>query len=380
MNFEEKRKQAERALRNGKKSKSLAERKQLAEQSKQRKQQQSARKRPRRDWSQYSEDQDEEPFEAFEKIETYKAKKGPTVQGKHDPLRNHDWLVVAVHLGAVEIRRNDKLRRAHLGGTPLLGGPPVVGDRVAVLELPLGECRLDSIQERQSVLVRQAPSSTHRQKVLAANVDVALISLTPEADGHLRLGIVERIRIALQTGGIAPLVVVTKCDRLDAAQRAACDQDLAQLSERGLEVFATSSVTGEGLLALRERIAGTCAMVVGHSGVGKSTLLNALDPDHERNTGGVREADDRGRHTTTASSMVPMPGGGWLVDTPGIRSFGLGDLSPAELLDQFPELVEHAQACPPACAHQQAGCALQELAEVDPQVRQQLQSYLRLLV
>lgn len=376
MDFDEKRKQAEKAVKGNKKVKTLTERKEIARQTKSRKASQKQRVRPRRDWSDYDE---EEPFESFERIAQVPELESSSRSGMVDPNQNHDWLVVGVHANRLQVQRKEKLRDAHLGGKPIHGGPPVVGDRIALQELPLGECRVHSLEPRESLLSRQDPGNKHRQKVLAANVDVALITLPPQDDGHLRLGIVERIRIALQSGNVTPVVVITKADRHKGEALERLRADVQTLRDGGHECFVTSSMTGEGVGDLFDRIAGLITVVVGHSGVGKSTLLNALDPDHERDTGGVRESDDRGRHTTTSSSMIPMPGGGWLIDTPGIRQFGLTNVAREDLLGWFPVLTELATHCPRGCEHAQESCSLTKAAEDDDQVRAALASYFRIL-
>ncbi len=376
MDYEEKRKQAERALKGINRGKSLAERKETARLTKERKSTQKRRVRARQDWSEYDED---DPFEDFERIHHAPVRQSVAGPGTVDPNLSHDWLVVAVHANRLRVQRKEKQRDAHLGGKPIHGGPPVVGDRIAIQELPLGECRVLSMAERDSVLSRQDPGNKHREKVLAANVDVALITLPPTKDGHLRLGIVERIRIGLQSGGVTPVVVITKVDQHVGPARERLEQDIALLRDSGHECHLTSSMSGEGLEALGERIAGLITVVVGHSGAGKSTLLNALDPDHERDTGGVRESDNRGRHTTTSSSMFAMPGGAWLIDTPGVRQFGLSHVSRDELIDWFPQLVDLARDCPRGCEHGQEHCALTEAAESNPSAKADLVRYSRIL-
>ena len=363
MDYDEKRKAAERALKGMKKVKSLEERKSIARQSRARKAGQSPKRRSRRDWSDYDED---DPFEEFERMGRTTTQGSGHLDGNQARSKHpgsHPWRIVAVHAGRVEIERHGKNRSAHLGGKPLPGGPPVVGDRVAIDEMPAGECRLCAIAERRSGLMRQDPGSPHQTKWLAANVDLGLIAIPAQPDGSVRLGLVERMRIALQAGHVSPLVVVTKIDRLSPDAWARLQSVQAELLEAGLPCLLTSAVDGQGMAELGARIEGETVVVAGHSGVGKSTLLNALDPDFVRDTGGVRLSDDRGRHTTTASRMTPFAGGGWLIDTPGIRSFGLQERSAEEWLAFFPELAELAEHCPKGCQHDQADCAIRIAVE-----------------
>lgn len=367
-----------------KKAKSLEERKSAARASRARKAQSPRKRRTRRDWRDVDDDSEDAPWEAMESM---RPASSSTNEGRRDrspaiPQRPHPWRIVAVHAGRVEIARENKRRSAHLGGARLAAGPPVVGDWAAIEELPGGECRLASLAERRSGLSRHWPGQRRATQWLAANVDLGLIALPAQEDGSLRLGLIERLRIAYREGGIEPLLVVTKIDRLDAAARERLADVQRDLQATHLPCYLTSALDGTGLAELAERLQGCAVVVAGHSGVGKSTLLNALDPEFERDTGGVRISDDRGRHTTTASRMTPFRGG-WLIDTPGIRSFGLHERPLEQWLEHFPLLEELAEDCPKGCRHAQPDCALRiQVAEersADTPLQREWRSLQRLL-
>lgn len=233
-----------------------------------------------------------------------------------------------------------------------------VGDEVTVHErdgaLPL----VVRVGPRRSELAR-ADGEHDGRHVLAANVDVAALVLAADRP---RTGLVDRLRIALDGSGAALLVVVNKCDLPhdgDALRHA-----MEPYGAQGVPWCLVSAVRGDGLPELRAVIAGRTAAFVGHSGVGKSTLLNALDPTAERATGEVRERDGRGRHTTSASSLRRLPDGTQLVDTPGVRMFGLVAAAD-DAAAAFPDLAELAGDCRfRDCRHlHEPGCAVRRAVE-----------------
>ena len=229
--------------------------------------------------------------------------------------------------------------------------------------------RIVRIAERRSVLRRSAddvadasgpasgpasgsgPSSgspAAGERVLVANAD-QLVIVCAVADPLPRTGFIDRCLVAAYTGNLDPVLLLTKADLADPAplELIYADLDLPVLVTRRGEGRALSA---EGLQAVRELLTGNVSVMVGHSGVGKSTLVNALVPDADRATGTVSGVG-KGRHTSTSAIALPLPGGGWVIDTPGVRSFGLAHVTPDDLLETFDDLLPGTVNCPPGCDH-----------------------------
>ena len=185
---------------------------------------------------------------------------------------------------------------------------------------------------------------------------------------------IDRLLVAAYCAGIKPLLLVTKSDLTSP-------EPLLELF-RPLQVpsVVTSIESGEGIDEVAEMLAGRVSVLVGHSGVGKSSLMNELIPQAERSTGQVNQVTGRGRHTSTSVMALPFQDG-WLIDTPGIRSFGLAHISEDDLLAAFPDLAEIATDCPKLCRHlaSSPGCQLSTLEETDPAQERRVESFRRLL-
>lgn len=243
----------------------------------------------------------------------------------------------------------------------LARGKVVVGDRVAIVGDTSGEtdalARIVRIEERDSVLRRSADDSDRVERVIVANAD-QLVIVTALADPPPRPRMIDRCLVAAYDAGLDPLLVLTKADLHDPSELVA-QYDALDLPYVVIALGPDGQSTDDaGLVALREELKDKTSVLVGHSGVGKSTLVNALVPDASRTTGVVNDVTGRGRHTSTSSFALPLPEGGWVVDTPGVRSFGLGHVDPGTFLQHFDDLAPGADGCPRGCSHDEPECGL----------------------
>lgn len=251
------------------------------------------------------------------------------------------------------------MRARELGRTPV-----VVGDQVGIVGDTSGQpdtlARIVRVEERTSVLRRTADDTDPFERVVVANAS-QLIMVVALADPPPRTGFIDRCLVASYAGGLEPVLCLTKSDL------ASPDSLLALYTELDVPVIVTRS--DEEPAALRARLADTVSCLIGHSGVGKSTLVNKLVPDANRAVG-VVSGVGKGRHTSTQAVALRLPEGGWVVDTPGIRSFGLAHITPDDIVKAFPDFAEAAEECPPGCGHlgapEDPGCMLDELVPDAP--------------
>jgi ribosome biogenesis GTPase len=231
-----------------------------------------------------------------------------------------------------------------------------VGDRVAVVgDLSGGPdtmARIVRIADRRSVLRRTADDTDPVERVVVANAD-QLVIVSSLADPEPRPRLIDRCLVAAYDAGLDSLLCLTKADL------APPEPLLAIYAPLGVP-FVVTMRDGD-IAPLRERLAGRTSVLVGHSGVGKSTLVNALVPDAGRQTAEVNPVTGRGRHTSASAVALALPdGSGWVIDTPGVRSFGLAHVDPRRVIHAFPDLEEGTADCPRSCSHDEPDCALDE--------------------
>ncbi|WP_069771684.1 MULTISPECIES: ribosome small subunit-dependent GTPase A [unclassified Streptomyces] len=270
-----------------------------------------------------------------------------------------DGMVLTVDRGRLTCLVDDRIVLA-MKARELGRKAAVVGDRVALVGDLSGKkdtlARIVRIAERTSVLRRTADDDDPYERVVVANAD-QLAVVTALADPEPRPRLIDRCLVAAFDGGLTPLLVMTKSDL------ASPDKLLELYGDLDIPYVVTSREeleNGDAAERVRELLAGRTTAFVGHSGVGKTTLVNALVPlERRRVTGHVNAVTGRGRHTTTSALALPLAGtDDWVIDTPGIRSFGLHHVDPSRVILAFPDLVPGTEGCPRACSHDEPDCAL----------------------
>jgi ribosome biogenesis GTPase len=241
----------------------------------------------------------------------------------------------------------------------------VVGDRVKLAGDVSGQpgtlARIVRVEPRASVLRRSAEDDDPVERIIVANAD-QLVIVTALANPPPRPRLIDRFLVAAYDAGLDPLLCLTKADLAPPEDLIAAYEPL------GVRSIALSRPFHGQLDRLRELLAGRISVLVGHSGVGKSTLVNALLPDADRAVGEVSPVTGRGRHTSSSAVALRLPPwplgesaeGGWIIDTPGLRSFGLGHVAADRVVSAFGEFADAIADCPPSCNHLAPGCALDD--------------------
>ena len=255
--------------------------------------------------------------------------------------------------------------------------PVVVGDEVACEADEGGDYVIADILPRRNYVIRRASNLSKESHIIAANVDQALLMASlrsPETPTEF----VDRFLVTCEAYKVPVTILLSKLDLQDAE---AVAEFRAVYEGAGYRVLEVSVREGRGVEEVRELLAGRTTLVSGNSGVGKSTLIQAIDPSLDIRTGEISESHHKGRHTTTFSTMYPLAGGGAVIDTPGIKGFGLIDIDEAELWHYFPEMMRVAPACRfYNCTHtHEPGCAVVEAVETGEIAWSRYESYLKIL-
>lgn len=276
----------------------------------------------------------------------------PYVRGDHIPGRvvsgGRDLYLCQTATNEAWVPCRGRLRCADVGLVP------AVGDWV-VLKMSARPSVIEAILPRRSELIRKAAGRAVRPQILAANVDTALLFLA--LNGDFNLNRLERYAVVVRQGGVTPVIVLSKADLVSDHEAAIAG---VRVAVPGVSIVTTSTHTGQGILTIASLMRGRTVVFLGSSGVGKSSVLNALLGSEHQQVKAIRQGDDHGRHTTNRRDLLRVPQGGLVIDTPGMRELAPWNAESA-LDDAFAEIVDLAERCRFSnCAHaREPGCAVQ---------------------
>lgn len=281
-----------------------------------------------------------------------------------------------------EVLTEGEIRRCRIRGKLRLKGvrstnPVVVGDVVRCEAADDGSCVIAEIEPRRNYIIRRASNLSKESHIIAANIDQAVLLVTL-AEPVTATEFVDRFLVTCEAYKVPVTLLLSKTDIQHPEALAGFR---AVYEGAGYSVLEVSAVEGTGLGAVKELLAGRTTLVAGNSGVGKSTLVQSIDPTLDIRTGEISDSHHKGRHTTTFSTMYPLADGGWIIDTPGIKGFGLIDIDDAELWHYFPEMMRYAPGCRfYNCTHtHEPGCAVVAAVEQGDIAYPRYESYLKIL-
>lgn len=258
--------------------------------------------------------------------------------------------------------------------------PVAVGDRVTVTRAADDADYITAIEPRRNYIIRRASNLSKESHILAANLDLAALVVSLR-DPVTPTTFIDRFMATAEAYNVPAMLIMNKSDIWDDDDREVAEGMKLLYGSIGYPVREVSSVSCEGIDALRSELQGKTTLLAGNSGVGKSSLINALVPGVELKTGAISDIHHQGMHTTTFSEMVQMPGGGELIDVPGIRGFGTIDFDASEVSHYFPEIFKTGQECRYGdCKHMgEPGCAVRPAVEQHYISESRFASYLSIL-
>lgn len=258
--------------------------------------------------------------------------------------------------------------------------PVAVGDRVIVRSAADDADYITAVEPRRNYIIRRASNLSKESHILAANLDAAMLVATLR-EPETPLTFIDRFMATAEAYNIPPTLVLNKIDVWDEDDRALGEAVATLYRSIGYPVLMVSAHTGEGLDALREATRGRVSLLAGNSGVGKSSIINALVPGADLRTGAISAMHHTGMHTTTFSEMIPLPYGGDIIDVPGVRGFGVIDFAPEEVSHFFPEIFAKGHDCRYSdCRHTgEPGCAVIPAVENHEISESRYASYLSVL-
>lgn len=287
------------------------------------------------------------------------------------------WYVVHTEEGDINCKVKGNFRIKGIRTT----NPVAVGDRVDITVNPDGNAFITAIEPRDNYIIRKAINLSKESHIIAANLDEAFLVVTL-AHPVTSTTFIDRFLATAEAYRVKTTLLINKIDLLVVEEdRQYLDAVTYLYRSIGYDVMHISGLTGEGIDRLRERIAGKISLFSGNSGVGKSTIINDLLPGLELRTAAISDIHDTGMHTTTFSEMFPVPGGGWIIDTPGIKGFGTIDFERGEIAHFFPDIFEISHDCRyNNCTHtHEPGCAVLKALDDHRIAQSRYNSYLSIL-